>query len=252
MAMTEWGLRRMAAGQKRMQLLLCDDDPAFLQALHTELTRALAKLNIHADIAAFGRISDIPPKQLSECDVAFLDIDFEDEACNGMELARELRQVNSRALIFFVTNFIDYAPAGYEVQAFRYILKRDLDDVLERYIMQAMERLAEGQECLYLQNKDESVDIPLRQISYMEVMDHSVSIHTGERSYELNTTLSGIEERLDPYGFLRVHKSFLVNMAYIRKFRSRECQLLDGTTLSVSEKHYARQKQKYLLWKGLK
>ncbi len=252
MAMTEWDLQRMAAGQKRLQLLLCDDDPAFLKALRGELTRSLAKLNVNADIAAFARLSDIDPVRLAACDVAFLDIDFEDEACDGMDIARKLRQVNSRALILFVTNFIDYAPAGYEVQAFRYILKRDLDNVLERYLMQAMERLAEGQECLHLQNKDETADIPLQQISYLEVMDHSVSIHAGERSYELSATLSGLEERLDAHGFLRVHKSFLVNMAHIRKFRSRECLLSDGTVLSVSEKNYARQKQKYLIWKGLK
>ena len=57
---------------------------------------------------------------------------------------------------------------------------------------------------------------------------------------------------MEEHGFLRIHKSYLVNMAYIRKFRSRECLLLDGTTLAVSEKNYSQQKQKYLLWKGLK
>lgn len=51
---------------------------------------------------------------------------------------------------------ISRAAAGYEVQAFRYILKRDLGEVLERYVMQAVEHLAEGQECLYLLGKDES------------------------------------------------------------------------------------------------
>ena len=71
-----------------------------------------------------------------------VDIDFENEDYNGIDIARRLRSVNKKALVFFVTNFIDYAPAGYEVQAFRYILKRDIRDVLERYILQAMEQLA--------------------------------------------------------------------------------------------------------------
>lgn len=252
MAMTEWGIQRAALGQKRIQILLCDDDPVFLKELHNEIDRCFAKLNVNADIAAFGKVADIDSKQLAACDMAFLDIDFESEDCNGIDIARSLRQVNSRAMIFFVTNYIDYAPAGYEVQAFRYILKRDMGEVLERYIMQAMEHFAEGQEFLRLQNRDEIIDILLEQISYLEVMDHSVSIHTGEQSCELNATLSSLEGRLDSHGFLRIHKSYLVNMAYIRKFRSRECLLADGTTLAVSEKNYSQQKQKYLLWKGLK
>lgn len=83
-------------------------------------------------------------------------------------------------------------------------------------------------------------------------MDHSVSIHAGSLSCEINTSLSSLEDRLASYGFLRIHKSYLVNMRCIRKLRSRECLLSDGTVLAVSERNYTQQKQKYLLWKGMK
>lgn len=251
MAMTEWEIRRAAVGQAGIQIILCDDDPVFLKALQQEIIRAFAKLNTKATVSTWNRPGDISAEQFAACHMAFLDIDFEGEECNGIDIARSLRQVNSRALVFFVTNYIDYAPAGYEVQAFRYILKRDMRQVLERYLLQAMEHFAEGQEFLRLQCRDQIADIPLETIHYLEVMDHSVSIHAGKVSHELSTTLSALEERLSPHGFLRIHKSFLVNMRYIRKFRSRECLLTDGTALAVSEKNYSQQKQKYLLWKGL-
>lgn len=252
MAITEWGIHRTAIGQSRVQIILCDDDPLFLAAFREEVVRTFQKLNVGSDITVFGKLEQIPPARLEACDMAFLDIDFEDEAYNGIDIARRLRAVNSRALIFFVTNFIDYAPAGYEVQAFRYILKRDMGEVLERYIMQAMEHFAEGQEFLRLQSRDEAADIPLEQILYLEVMDHSVSIHARDTSHTLGTTLSSLEERLEAHGFLRIHKSYLVNMRHVRKFRSRECLLDNGMALAVSEKNYAQQKQKYLLWKGLR
>lgn len=252
MTYTQWETRRATLGNNSIRIILCDDDPAFLQALRAEIIRAFEKMNMNVTITASGRAADVTDAQFADCDMAFLDIDFEDEDYNGIDIARSLRLVNSRALVFFVTNFIDYAPAGYEVQAFRYILKRDITDVLERYILQAMEQFAQGQELLRLQARDETLDILLDEIAYLEVMGHSVSIHNGGRAYELSATLSGLEERLAGHGFLRIHKSYLVNMAHIRKFRSRECQLLDGTVLSVSEKNYAQQKQKYLLWKGLK
>ena len=252
MAITEWEIRRAAVGQNNIKVILCDDDPVFLKELHSELVRTFAKLNIQATISAFNSPVDIMAEQLAACNMAFLDIDFESEEQNGIDIARTLRQVNSRAYVFFVTNYIDYAPAGYEVQAFRYILKRDMGEVLERYILQAMESMADGQEYLRLRDKEQTVDLPLGDISYLEVLDHYVSIHVGNHSYTLNATLSGMEIEMEAHGYLRIHKSYLVNMAHIRKFRSRECLLLDGTLLAVSEKNYSQQKKKYLLWKGLK
>lgn len=251
MTYTQWETRRAALGKGSIRILLCDDDSAFIRTMQEEICRVFEKMNTKVTITASNRAADLTEAQLLDCDMAFLDIDFEDEDANGIDIARRLRLFNSRALVFFVTNFIDYAPAGYEVQAFRYILKRDVSVVLERYILQAMEQFAQAQALLRLQAKDETVDILLTEISYLEVMGHSVSIHCGEKAYGLSATLSGLEERLSGHGFLRIHKSYLVNMRCIRKFRSRECLLQDGTVLSVSEKNYGQQKQTYLLWKGL-
>ena len=252
MAITEWEIRRAAVGQNNIKVILCDDDPDFLKVLHNGVERTFSRLNIKTRIFSFNAPADISLELLAACDMAFLDIDFDREDRNGIDIARTLRQVNSHALIFFVTNYIDYAPAGYEVQAFRYILKRDMGEVLERYILQAMESMAAGQEFLRLRDKEQTIDLPLEQVSYLEVLDHYVSIHTGSENYTLNATLSGMESEMKEHGILRIHKSYLVNMAYIRKFRSRECLLLDGTLLAVSERNYSQQKQKYLLWKGLK
>ena len=252
MAITQWEIRSAAVGKSNINIILCDDDPIFLKQLHGEVAHTFSRLSRQAAITVFNSPADISLEQLAVCDMAFLDIDFESEDRNGIDVARTLRQVNSHALLFFVTNYIDYAPAGYEVQAFRYILKRDMGEVLERYILQAMESMAEGQEFLRLRDKEQTIDLPLEQIPYLEVLDHYVSIHTGSENYTLNATLSAMESEMEAHGFLRIHKSYLVNMAHIRKFRSRECLLLGGTLLSVSEKNYSQQKQKYLLWKGLK
>lgn len=251
MPITEWELHRAAFGQTDIRIILCDDDPSLIGKMRTELDGVFSRLNRGADVAFFHSPSAIPQDQLAACDMAFLDIDFEREDLNGIDIARRLRQVNSRALIFFVTNFIDYAPEGYEVQAFRYILKRDLCQVLERYILQAMEHLAGEQEYLRLHQDEQIIDLPLERIAYIEVMDHNVSIHAGENTYSMVATLSSLEKEMELHGFLRIHKSYLVNMRCIRKFRSRECLLVDGTTLAVSKKNYSQQKQKYLLWKGL-
>ncbi len=250
MAISEWKIFRDQVTRHEKQVILCDDDPNFREAFQETLSCLFTKLNIRASILCYASPAALSDAVLSSASFVFLDIDFEAEEQNGMDIARRLRKVNQNALLFFVTNYIDYAPEGFEVRAFRYILKRDMPSVLERYMLQAMEQLADRREYLRLLDQDRVIDIPLKRIRYMEVMDHYVSIHTEKNSYILNTTLSNLEKELEGHGFLRVHKSYLVNMELIRKYRSRECVLTDETVLPVGEKSYAEQKQKYLRYKG--
>lgn len=252
MAYTEWNISRTVIGQTTLRVVLCDDDPNFVGEFRGEIEAAFVRLNLKVDVSPFSDFDKIPAKLLASCDMVFLDIDFEGEDYNGIDIARKLRTVNKKAILFFVTNFIDYAPAGYEVQAFRYILKRDRENVLERYIMQAISQIADDREFLNISDGEKNLIFQLDDISYLEVLGHEVIVHTKEADLTLNATLSALEEQLEKCGFLRIHNSYLVNMRYIQKYRSRECILNDDRILPVSDRSYSAQKQKYLMWKGFR
>lgn len=241
---------QLSRTRKTLQIVACDDDPAFLDKLRADVLLIFSRLNVDVCVSVHTSLADLSSQRLAECDIAFLDIDLNSSEVNGIDIARKLRSVNNRALIMFITNFIEYAPEGFEVQAFRYILKRDMGNVLQRYIMQALEQLSEGRETLRLQCRGEYVDLPFEGVLYLEVMQHSVSVVTADETYTVNASLSSFEQHLEKHGFLRVHKSYLVNMKHIRKFTCRELLLDNGSSLRVSEKNYMEQKQKYLLWKG--
>lgn len=235
---------------KEIRVLICDDDQASLEVIRQKAELIFTKLNIQGIFDLYSTCEAVSVESLKHCDIALLDVDFEGQTSNGIDLARKLRQVNKRAVILFITNFIEYAPEGYEVQAFRYILKRDLDAVLGRYLMEAMEMLRDARECLRLDYRGDLLELSFDSILYLEVMGHSVSIVTEGETYTLSASLSSFERELESHGFLRVHKSFLVNMRHIKKFQCRELILDNGTAIRVSEKSYAGQKRKYLLWKG--
>lgn len=235
---------------KEIRVLICDDDRESLDAIRQKAEAIFAKLNIQGFFALYDTCEAVSADSLKNCDIALLDVDFEEQNLNGIGLARKLRQVNKRAVILFITNFIEYAPEGYEVQAFRYILKRDLDAVLGRYLMEALELLSYSNDCLRLEYRGQLLELSFDSILYLEVLGHSVSIVTEGETYTLSASLSSFEQELENHGFLRVHKSFLVNMRHIKKFQCRELTLDNGTAIRVSEKSYAEQKRKYLLWKG--
>lgn len=237
-----------------IRVLICDDDAMFLDSLYDSVAAFLDDKQVKAKLHKFQFLEEISDQMMASCDIAFLDIDYNARNYTGMDIARRLRQFRKDAIIIFVTNFIEYAPEGYEVQAFRYILKRNLQSELKLYLQQAIDQLNTSRETVKIQVNGEYIDLPIEDVLYMEVMQHNVTVYVRKgksvKSYEIYSSLSELEERLADRGFLRIHKSILVNMRRIAKFQSKAAVLDNGTTLRVSEKGYAENKKKYLLWKG--
>lgn len=237
-----------------IRVLICDDDALFLDSLYDSVAAFLDDKQVKAKLHKFQFLEEISDQMMASCDIAFLDIDYNARNYTGMDIARRLRQFRKDAIIIFVTNFIEYAPEGYEVQAFRYILKRNLQSELKLYLQQAIDQLNTSRETVKIQVNGEYIDLPIEDVLYMEVMQHNVTVYVRKgksvKSYEIYSSLSDLEERLADRGFLRIHKSILVNLRRITKFQSKAAVLDNGTTLRVSEKGYAENKKKYLLWKG--
>lgn len=237
-----------------IRVLICDDDPLFLDSLFDAVAQLLSEKQIRSKVHKFQFMEEISDQMMASCDIVFLDVDYNAQNYTGMDIARRLRQFRKDAIIIFVTNFIEYAPEGYEVQAFRYILKRNLQSELKLYLQQALDQLNTSRETIKIQVNGEYIDLPIEDVLYMEVMQHNVTVYVRKghsvKSYEIYSSLSDMEEQLAERGFLRIHKSILVNMRRITKFQSKAAVLDNGTSLRVSEKAYAENKKKYLLWKG--
>lgn len=246
-----WGAAPM------LRIIICDDDSVFLKRIYESICNIFKEMDIKVKIHCFSDANLISNHILSSCDIAFLDIDFAKKNYNGIDLGRRLREFRKDAIIIFVTNFIEYAPEGYEIQAFRYILKKELDAELGAYIEQAITHIGAHRETIKIQINGEIIDILLDDILYIEVQQHNVTLYVRKdkngktiKTYVFYASLSELESKLESRGFLRIHKSYLVNMKYMLKFQCREALLDNGTILRVSEKNYAENKRKYLLWKG--
>lgn len=242
-----------------IRVIICDDDDMFLEKFRNAVVSALNSLNVTAKVHAYNCMEQISDPILSSCNIAFLDIDFAHRQYNGLDIAQKLRCFRKDAIIIFVTNFIEYAPRGYEVQAFRYMLKLDMEKDLNKYLRDAIDRLQSVCETLKIKVNGEIIDIPLKSILYIESQLRQVLIHvqrdsTGKtiKKYSCYASLTEMERQLESQGFLRIQKSYLVNMAHLQRFQCKEAMLDNGTMLPVSEKNYSEQKQKYLYWRGLR
>ena len=243
-------------GKTMIHLVICDDDRDFALRLKTELEKLLAERSMSARILAFASAEEIGQETLADCEIAFLDIDFAGKRYNGIDIARRMRRSGSEAVIVFVSNFVEYAPEGYEVQAFRYLLKDELPRKLAACLDQILEQQRTRKMTFRIQSEGEQISLALSEVLYLESMGHTLLYHVlqkgfaPDRVYSCYGAIGKMEEELAQRGFLRTQKSYLVNMAHIRKFNSRELLLSNGVSLPVSDKSYAACKRQYLLWRG--
>lgn len=240
-----------------INILICDDDLQFTTQLKDSISNCVSSLKIQARIHAYNSAEEIGSEVFSSCDVAFLDIDFAQKNYNGLDIAKKLRTLGNDAVIIFITNYLEYAPAGYEVRAFRYILKNELPQKLNQSILELLTYIREAKSDIKLQVNGEIISVMLREILYVEAMGHTVIYHlisktpSSDHKYICYTTLADTERELKERGFLRIHKSFLVNMMYIKKLSSNTVLLQNKFELPVGNKYRAECKNKFLLWKGL-
>lgn len=237
-----------------IHILVCDDDRAFAQLQTAALTEIMNRMGKSHEIHCFSGGEMVPQELLQCCDIAFLDIDFPRESYNGIDIARALRGCNRDASVIFVTNFVEYAPEGYEVQALRYLLKKEVPQKLENCLLLALQKLQQRRRTYAVQIGGGTAHLPVEDILYLESRKHTcvafVSEKDGVKEYCFYAALRTVEEELEDCGFLRVQKSYLVNMRHILRYQCREVVLAGDVTLPVSPKTYAQQKRKYLFWKG--
>ena len=245
---------RIERGFPVVRVLICDDDRLFLNKIFALVQSCFSNTGVKAKIHTYSCWEEIGTPILDSYDIAILDLDFSGKPYTGIDIAKSLRKVRQDSVIIFLTNYIEYAPEGYEVQAFRYILKSDLNRKLDSCLNLALSQLRASQEVIKIQINGELIDIRLNNILYFESQQHTIIVHvqkgTTQKQYLFYSSLTTLETQLAPNGFLRIHKSYLVNMNKLKKYQCHEAILTDGTTLRVSEKNYSQQKEKYLRWKG--
>lgn len=150
-------------------------------------------------------------------DIVFLDIELQGE--NGIDIAKEINRINSNIYIVFATAYSQYAVDAFTVNAFDYILKPFEDE----RIIETVEKLRREVKPKRLPGvitawkDDRMVVLPPDEIVYFCISDEKTVIKSLRGEYTVPLTLSSLENKLESLGFMRTHKSFVVNLKYIKE-----------------------------------
>lgn len=232
-----------------MKILVCDDDSVTVHRISL-----LIKERFESERDANHIVEATNPGEVhfvEEYDVVFLDIDM--PQMSGISLARKIHEHWPGTVIIFITNYIQYAPEGYEVGAFRYLMKSQIPEKLTDYLDLAIKERMKRLRVVTIKINGERISIPVSKILYFESHGRTIVAHLTENArlnYEFYGNMSDLEQKLGMLGFLRVHKSFLVNMEQIEIFQCKRLELKNGTRIPSSERKYSELKQRYLKWEA--
>ena len=157
----------------------------------------------------------------SRVDVLFLDIHM--PGASGLQLAEALHKLNNPPAIVFVTAYSNYGVEAFDVDATDYLMKpveeerlnRAIDKVLARSKTAAEPAKASSIERIPVEKGGRKVLIPVDQIRYIMAKDDYSCIFTEDDRYLSTTSLAQFESKLGDFGFFRVHRRYIVNLANV-------------------------------------
>ena len=187
---------------------------------------------------------------LRECSIVFLNMDTKEEGV--LKTAKRMKEAYPELYVILVSARMSVALEGYRVRAERFLIKEDIEKLLPECLDEVLRELAQKNQKLYFSFVEGERLLNVSEIYYVETDRHKNMFYTARATYRIYQKLDEIEQRLAPHGFVRVHRSFLVNMRYVRKISSYVLYLAmetEGTEhiveISVPKSRYAYVKQEY-------
>lgn len=183
--------------------------------------------------------------QTEQVDILFLDIHL--PRISGMTF---VKQLSPAPATIFTTAFTDYAAESYELEAVDYLVKPFSYDRFVKAVTKAVAgqhaSKIPGLDCI-VKSGHSYYRIPSPQIVYIRTDMDYTEIHLQERKYISGETLVHWEQQLAPHGFVRVHKSHLVNLAHVEKLGAGQLFLHNGLILPIGR---AYKEQVFRKWTG--
>ena len=236
-----------------MKIIIIDDEP-LARGIVKEYLAGFPQIQVVAECGdGFEGVKAIAQHQP---DLIFLDIQM--PKINGFEM---LELIDNPPSVIFTTAFDEYAMKAFEAHAVDYLLKpfskERFDKAVNKWLAQQHVQLPEklnedavspeSQNRVVVKKGQNIVVLPVQRIHYFEAFDDYVKIYTAEGFYLKKKTMSFFEKTLDASQFVRVHRSYLMNLQELTRIEPMEkdnhiALLKSGARIPLSQTGYAKLK----------
>lgn len=219
-----------------MKILICDDEIQYVNNLKASIEEYLKSKTVNYSID-----TECAPQNIIKNDtvyqLAFLDIEMNE--VNGISLAKNLKERNSKIVIFFVTSYNNYQDDAMDLRAFRFFEKPFNKERLYSGLDKAMEYIDESYVDFYVYVNNEQKKVLTDDVIYVERSNRQVTLVTKQGNYTTKETFDDWCKILQNSYFYRVHKSFIVNLHYITRYSYSELFVQDNIRIPIASKRQA-------------
>lgn len=230
-------------GRKMIRIAILDDEVRYLEKEKKIAEEYFSKKGQICSVEIFQNVQwFLSGLQEEQFDIYILDIDMPGK--NGLEAAREIRRLYPEPVLIFVTNFVDYAIEAYEVNTYRYIPKKVLEEKLNAALDTLLPQILEKEEKYYIIEKKSNIE----KIGYTDILylkkdgRYTVIVHKRGEA-RVRKSMADLYNELDSPEFLFIDKGIVVNIRHVMGLKEHMVRMRDGMRLPVGMPRLAQVKQ---------
>ena len=215
-------------------IAVCDDEVMECSRMATKIRGILDEMKVPCTIRQFYSGREL--LQSSETfDIIFLDIIM--DGLDGMKTARLVREKAFDKLLVFISASRDYVFDAYDVEAFQYLLKPVEDKKLKSVLRKAVRKTEERSQAFIIVSRErQKKKLFLDDIYYFEIRGRMIDAHGRGGIFSYYEQIGLLERELQGKGFVRCHKSYLVNLKYVDVYNRQELVLDNGERIAIAKR----------------
>lgn len=231
-----------------MRIAILDDIPVIAEKIQKTIIEHDFDVKIETDIYTSGQeLFDFTIKKAY--DILVMDIELKSDS-NGMEIANRIKELNPDTVVIFTSEY-DFYHELPNYESFRFLPKPLKDADIIKAVDAAIHKKdsLEAKNVFYYNFRKMRLGKPLNQIVYFCSAGHNIEIHTinPEELSTFRAKLDDVEKEVGllSRSFLRINKSYLINMIYINRITATSVVLHDGTELNVTRSYKNEAQETY-------
>lgn len=230
------------------RIFVCDDEEIFRKHLEELLEEYLKSRIKQYEIQYFSSAEELLKANYEQCDVFCLDVEIEN-SINGITLAKKIRQKNLKADIIFTTSHPEEAHCAFEVNTLRYLLKPiQKEQLFKTFDLILKKRKEKLSKLITLNQGQRFFQIPFADILYFETVDRKLRAVTSQKEYIIDNKINEVDKFVADKGFFRIHKSYLINLAYVKEYDQATVTMQNGDVVYMSRLRIKAFKESFRLY----
>ena len=215
-----------------IRIAIVEDEEAYAAQLREYLARYEAESGEELELTRFTDGDELLEGYKAQFDIILMDVQM--TYVDGMTAAEEIRKTDPEVVIIFITNMAQHAIRGYAVDALDYVLKPVSYFAFTQRLERAIARMKKrARRYVTVAVKGGAQKLDVSRVYYVESQGHSLVFHTEAGLTNSTGTMKEVQEKLEPHGFFRCNKGYLVNLEHVDSIQEG-CVLVKGEALLIS------------------